>query len=121
VALAQITRVGLARQAGGPIFNDVDTTGLLPSARVLLRHVLLPGLAPAAMVILLLTPVEVFGCAGRGLLALGVTLVASVAACATTAMGALARARRDSVSSERWLLSTLILLLPVALLFAPIG
>jgi len=98
--------------------GEVGTTGLLPPARVLLQHVLLPALAPAALVGLTFTPVEVFGCVGRGLLAVGVTLGATIAACATTAMGARARARRDSTSSERWLLSTLILLLPVALLFA---
>lgn len=96
-------------------------TGVVPPARVLLRHVLLPGLAPAALVGLMFTPVDVFGCVGRGLLAVGVTLGATLAACATTAMGARARARRDGASSERWLLSTLILLLPVALMFAPIG
>ena len=104
-----------------PILGDMGMTGLLPPQRVLLRHVLLPGVAPVVMVVLLFTPVEVFGCVGRGLLALGLPLGSTFAACATTAMGARARARRDLTSSERWLLSTLILLLPVALLFAPVG
>jgi hypothetical protein len=98
--------------------NDVGMTGVLPPARVLVRHVLLPGLAPAAMVGLAFTPIEVFGCVGRGLLALGVTLGATLAACVTTAIGARARARRDFTSSERWLLSTLILVLLAALLLA---
>ena len=99
----------------------METTGILPSARVLLRHVLLPGLAPAAIVGLTFTPVEVFGCVGRGLLAVAVVLGSALAACATTAIAARARARRDLAASERWLLTTLILLLPVALLFAPIS
>ena len=92
--------------------------GVLPPARVLVRHVLLPGLAPAAMVALAFTPIEVFGCVGRGLLALGVTFGSILAACVTAAIGARVRARRDFTSSERWLLSTLILVLPFALLLA---
>jgi hypothetical protein len=97
--------------------NVVALTGVLPPARVLVRHVLLPGLAPAAMLCLAFTPIEVFGCVGRGLLAVGVTLGSTLAACATTAIAARARARGEVARSERWLLTTLILLLPVALLF----
>lgn len=95
----------------------MSIAGVLPPARVLRKHVLIPAIAPAAIVGLTFTPVEVFGCVGRGLLAVGVVLASTLAACATTAIAARARVRRDTGASERWLLSTLILLLPVALLF----
>ena len=91
-----------------------------PPARVLARHVLVPSLAPASIVTLYFTPVSLFGCANRGLMAIGVVLVSTIAACVTTGIGARAKARRDRAST-RWLLSTLILLLPVALVFGPLG
>src|SRR5262245_44469659 len=90
------------------------------TASVLVRHLVLPLLAPAAIVALYFTPVSVFGCANRGLMAVAVALVSTGAACATTAIGARARVRRDPAST-RWLLSTLILLLPIALLVGPLG
>ena len=40
------------------------------STRPVLRHVALPALAPAALVGLFFTPVMLFGCVNRGLLAL---------------------------------------------------
>jgi hypothetical protein len=87
---------------------------------VLVRHLAIPLVAPAAIVALYFTPVEVFGCVNRGLMAVAVALLSTGAACATTAIGARALARRDA-SSTRWLLSTLILLLPIALLVGPLG
>jgi hypothetical protein len=71
-------------------------------------------------VVLYFTPVAAIGCVNRGLAALAVALVSTVAACATTALGA----RRRGVAPARtvwWLISTLILLLPVVLLFGPLG
>jgi len=92
----------------------------LPPARTLLRHLLLPLPAPAAIVALYFTPVTLFGCANRGLMALAVALLSMTAACVTTAIGVRARARRDP-SYSLWLLTSLILLLPAALLVGPLG
>ena len=87
--------------------------------RVLLQHVALPALAPASIVGLYFTPVMVFGCVNRGLMAIAVVLVSAVAAVITTAIGTRIRIR-DRATSDAWLLSTLILLLPIALLFGPL-
>jgi hypothetical protein len=84
------------------------------------KHVLFPALAPAAVVGLYFTPVEVFGCVNRGLMALGVVLVSSTAALVTTGIGVRGRTR-DPASWNWWLLSTLILLLPIALVLGPLG
>ena len=86
----------------------------------LAKHVVLPAFAPAAIVALYFTSVSALGCVYRGLLALAVALLSTLAACLTAAFGA--RARRHA--PERmvwWMISTLILLLPVVLLFGPLG
>lgn len=87
-------------------------------AHVLL-HVALPALAPLAIVALYFTPLTVIGCRDRGLLALGVLGVATAAAMVCAALAIRARARdRDGAW---WMLSTVILALPAALLLGPLG
>jgi len=85
-----------------------------------MRHVVLPALAPAAVVGLYFTPVLLFGCVNRGLMALGVVLLSAVAAFVTAGLGIRAKARRDP-ASDWWLISTLILTLPIVLLLGPLG
>jgi hypothetical protein len=82
------------------------------------RHVLLPAVAPAAIVALYLTPAPVIGCATRGLLALAVTL--SSAAGAFGAVGLAFRGRRDPAASW-WVLSAAVLMAPLGLLLGPLG
>ena len=89
------------------------------SRSALLRHVGLPALGPAAIVGLYFTPVMIFGCVNRGLMALGVTMISTVAAAMTTRI-AVRRPAGDPVRAW-WLLTTGILLLPVALLAGPLG
>jgi hypothetical protein len=84
------------------------------------RHVALPALAPAAIVGLYFTPILLFGCINRGLLALAVVLGSTVAACLTARTGIRASRRHDPASAW-WLLSTLILTLPIILLLGPLG
>jgi hypothetical protein len=86
---------------------------------LLVRHVALPALAPAALIGLYFTPVLLFGCVNRGLLALAVVLLSAVGAFATIGMGF--RARAQGQPSGRWLCSALILTLPLALLLGPLG
>ena len=85
--------------------------------RVLLRHVVLPAAAPAAVIGLYFTPVLLFGCVNRGLLA--VVLVSAAAAFVTIAMGF--RARAQGRPSGRWIVSALILTLPLVLVPGPLG
>ncbi|HEX2999384.1 MAG TPA: hypothetical protein VHR86_04020 [Armatimonadota bacterium] len=83
------------------------------------KHVLLPSLAPLALIGLYFTPKAVFGCANRGILALCVALFAAIGALAATARGTAER-RRGSDTYAWWLVTTLILLLPTVLLFGPL-
>ena len=84
-----------------------------------LRHVALPAGAPAAVVGLYFTPVVLFGCVNRGLLALAVVLLSAAAAFATIAIGFRERARGRP--SGRWIVSALILTLPIVLVLGPLG
>ena len=91
-----------------------------PLFPALIRHIALPAVAPAAVTGLYFTPVAVFGCVNRGLMALSVVLLSSLVACVTLAIGVRAKARHDP-SVDWWLLTTLILLLPIALIVGPLG
>jgi hypothetical protein len=85
----------------------------------ILRHVALPAVAPAAVIGLYFTPVLLFGCVNRGLLALAVVLVAAGAAFVTARIGLREQARGRS--SVRWLISTVILTTPLVLVLGPLG
>lgn len=85
------------------------------------RHLLLPAVAPAALVGLYFTPKAVFGCANRGYMALGVVFFAAIAAVATTVKGVTERRRGADDAANWWLMTTLILLFPIVLLFGPLG
>ena len=84
------------------------------------KHIALPATAPVAIIGLYFTPVLVFGCMNRGLLAVAIVLVSAVAACVTTGRGVRARAQ-GLPSANWWLLSTLILVMPIALVLGPLG
>jgi len=58
------------------------------------------------------TPVEVLGCFVRGLIAMLIALISGLAALATVIIGAKGRVRHDK-NSTWWVLSTLILVIPV--------
>jgi hypothetical protein len=84
-----------------------------------LRHVALPAVAPAAVVGLYFTPVLLFGCVNRGLLALAVVLLSAAAAFVTIGIGLREQARGRS--SAKWLISALILTTPLVLVLGPLG
>ena len=108
-----------AAAAGDASRRGVD----LNEREAIVRHVALPALAPAAIVGLYFTPLSVIDCVQRGLLALAVVTASTLAALATAWFAA--RARRHAAQDPRparwWLVSTLILLLPLALLVGPLG
>jgi hypothetical protein len=91
-----------------------------PTIKLLVRHIALPAVAPAAVIGLYFTPVLLFGCVNRGLMAVTVVLISGIAACVTTGIGVRARAQGRS-SANWWLVSTLILVAPIALLLGPLG
>ena len=84
------------------------------------KHLLLPLLAPLAVVALYFTPKETYGCANRGLMAFAVVLAAAVGALAATIRGS-AEHRRGNDHYVWWLVTTLVLLLPMVLLLGPLG
>jgi len=59
-----------------------------------------------------LTPVEVLGCFLRGLIAMLIALISGLAALVAVTIGAKGRVRHDK-NSIWWVLSTLILVIPV--------
>ncbi len=83
------------------------------------RHVGIPTLAPAAIVALYFAPVMLFGCVNRGILALTVVLISAVGAFVT--IGFSFRETMKGRSAVWWLLSTLILVLPLVLILGPLG
>jgi len=81
----------------------------------------LPLQAPIALIGLYFTPKSVFGCANRGYLALAVVSVALVGAIVTTLKSMAAKKRGDNDAAQWWIITTLILLSPLALLVGPLG
>ena len=88
--------------------------------KAMVRHVALPAAAPLAIIGLYFTPVLLFGCVNRGLLALAIVVISAIAACVTTGRGVRAKAQ-GLPSANLWLLSTLILVMPIALVLGPLG
>jgi len=87
----------------------------------IIRHLLVPALAPALIVALYFTPKHVFGCANRGLMALAVVSIALVAAITTACKGISQKRRGHSGEANWWMLSTVILLSALFLLAGPLG
>ncbi len=87
---------------------------------VYIKHVVIPAVAPIIIVGLYFTPVTVFGCANRGLIAVSVSLISAICAFVTIGLGISARMRHDS-TSLRWFLSAMIFTLPLVLLVGPLG
>ena len=80
-----------------------------------IAHILYPAIMPALFFLIALTPVEVLGCRNRGLLAFLVALASGIAAlvCVVTALKGRMRGEADN---GRWIISTLILTVPVVAL-----
>jgi hypothetical protein len=91
------------------------------SRQRLIRHLILPAVAPAALIRLYFTPKTVFGWANRGYLALAVVSIALVAAIATAMKGVIAQERGENEAASCWTVTTLILVSPLVLLVGPLG
>lgn len=91
------------------------------SRQSIIGHLVLPSIAPAALIGLFFTPKAVFGCANRGYMALAVVSLALVAAVATAFKGMAEKRRGETEAANRWILTTLILVSPLVLLVGPLG
>lgn len=91
------------------------------SGRSIYRHLILPSIAPAALIGLSFTPKSAFGCANRGYMALAVVFLGLVAAVATARKGAAAKRRGENEAANWWTVTTLILVSPLILLVGPLG
>ncbi len=86
-----------------------------------IRHLILPAIAPAALIWRYFTPKTVFGCANRGYMGVAIVFLALIAAVATGVKGMTAKRRGESEAANWWLVTTLILMSPIALLAGPLG
>ena len=84
------------------------------------KHILIPAVAPAAIIGLYFTPVTLIGCVNRGLLALAVVLVSLLAGIAVGLVGIKAR-QRNPDSRWWWIATLLILATPALLVLGPLG
>jgi len=73
----------------------------LMSGKRFIRHLILPLIAPVAIIWLYFTPKEAFGCANRGYMALAVVFLALVAAFATAYKG-IKEKRHGENESANW-------------------
>ena len=75
-------------------------------------HLILPAVMPVLFLAVVLTPVEALGCFFRGLTAMLIALASGLAALVAAIMGLKERVHCDK-NSDWWVLSTLILVIPV--------
>jgi hypothetical protein len=76
------------------------------------NHIIIPAMMTVLFFVVALTPVEVLGCLVRGLIALLIALISGLAALVAVIIGLKGRVRHDK-NSIWWVLTTLILVIPV--------
>lgn len=86
----------------------------------IIRHVLFPAIASAAIIGLYFTPVSVIGCADRGLAALAIVMVSLLVGIAA-AIQAIRTSRLDREASGWYAISAALLAIPAALVLGPLG
>ena len=79
------------------------------------RHILLPAFAPILFLAVATTPVEILGCANRGLLAFAIALLSVLGGIGAAVIGLRGRLRGGS-DNHWWATTALILALPAVLL-----
>jgi hypothetical protein len=79
------------------------------------RHILLPAFAPLLFLVVATTPVDVLGCATRGLVAVAIAFLSVLAGLVSAFVGVRGRVRCNPDSSW-WATSALILAIPAVLL-----
>jgi hypothetical protein len=80
--------------------------------RRIIYHIVFPAIMPIIFFAVAMTPVEVLGCARRGIIAFLIACVSGLAALGAAIMGVRGRVRKDK-HSVWWVVSSLILTIPV--------
>jgi hypothetical protein len=83
--------------------------------RDMIYHILAPAIMPALFFRIATTPVEVFGCRTRGLIALLIAFSSGLAALGSAWVSAKGRKRGDP-SAIWWVVSSIILAIPLVAL-----
>jgi hypothetical protein len=84
------------------------------------RHIVIPSIAPLAVVGLYFTPVSLIGCAPRGILALAIVFISLVAGIVIGMRGL--RGRMKGEPRSGWPIASICLLaLPALLVLGPLG
>lgn len=78
----------------------------------LFRHILIPLIVPLAFFIVVATPVELLGCRTRGLIGVGIALAGGLAGIACAVKGLIGKIK-NAPASGYWMVSTIILALPI--------
>jgi hypothetical protein len=79
------------------------------------RYILLPAVAPLLFLVIATTPVDVLGCATRGLVAVAIAFLSVLAGLASAFIGVRGR-MRGNPDANWWATSALVLTAPAALL-----
>ena len=76
------------------------------------RYFIIPAIIPVLFFAVALSPVDLLGCKTRGLIALSLAFVSGLAGLATAGMALKGRLKGEP-GSEKWILTALILTIPV--------
>jgi hypothetical protein len=81
----------------------------------IIHHAIVPAIMPALFFAVALTPVDLLGCKTRGLIAFSIAFVSGLAGLGTAGMALMGRVK-GAAGSEKWIVTTLILTIPVVAL-----
>ena len=78
----------------------------------IIYNILIPAIMPILFLAIAATPVEVLGCRNRGLIAFMIALISGLASLGAAIMAIRGRMRND-LDTIRWIITSLILVIPV--------
>jgi hypothetical protein len=78
----------------------------------IIYNILIPAIMPILFLNIAATPVEVLGCRNRGLIAFMIALISGLASLSAAIMAIRGRMRND-LDTIRWIITSLILVIPV--------
>jgi len=78
----------------------------------IIYNILIPAIMPILFLAIAATPVEVLGCRNRGLIAFMIALISGLASSGAAIMAIRGRMRND-LDTIRWIITSLILVIPV--------
>lgn len=78
----------------------------------IIYNILIPAIMPILFLAIAATPIEVLGCRNRGLIAFMIALISGLASLSAAIMAIRGRMRND-LDTIRWIITSLILVIPV--------